>query len=131
MERIHKLPFILACIAAIAAGAASYVAHVESQYIYLRMAVMMLVFFIIGLYAKNTILSIKKEVQIKKLEQKKAEEQQLRQQREEQKNSSTASVQQAMQQEKQIHKVDLVAEDAGDDFEPLAMSKVISSKVKE
>ena len=131
MERIHKLPFILACTAAIAAGAASYMAHVESRYIYLRMAVMMLVFFIIGLYAKNTILSIKKEVQIKKLEQKKAEELKLRQHREEQQNSSTASVQHYMHHEKQIHKLDLVAEDAEDDFEPLAMSKAISSKVKE
>lgn len=66
MERIYKLPFILGCLAAMAAGVASYAAGAESRTIYLRMAVMMLTFFIIGLYVKNTILSIENEVQVKK-----------------------------------------------------------------
>lgn len=66
MERIHKLPFISGCLAAIAAGVASYAAGVESRTIYLRMAVMMLTFFIIGVYVKNTVLSIENEVQVKK-----------------------------------------------------------------
>lgn len=125
MERIHKLPLILGCLAAMAVGMASYVTGVENRTIYLRMAVMMLVFFMIGSHIKNTVLSIEKEVQDKKKEQERAEEQRLRQQAEEQKAAAIASKQQ------KTYTLDLVAEDAEDDFKPMEMSKAISSKVKE
>ena len=140
MKRIHKIPFILGCSAAIVTGIASYAAHTEDRNIYMRMAVMMLIFFIIGLYAKNTILSIQKEVQYKKQEQERAEEQQLRHQMEEKKASASARKpaqqenspeQQRQMQKKQIHKLDLAAGDTEDDFEPLAISKAVSSKSKE
>lgn len=135
MERIHKLPFILGCLAAIATGIASYLTGAESQTIYLRMAVMMLIFFLIGIYTRNTILSIDKEVQENKLQKARAEEQQLRQQIEEEKAASSEpkhqTLQQRLAQKYQAHTVDLTAEDTGDDFEPLTISKAISSKVKE
>lgn len=140
MERIHKIPFILGCSAAIVTGIVSYAAHTDGRIIYMRMAVMMLIFFIIGLYVKNTILSIQKEVQYKKQEEKRTKEEQLYHQAEEEKASASAHKlgqqghtpeQQGQIQGKQVHKLDLVADDTEDDFKPLAMSKAVSSKVKE
>jgi uncharacterized membrane protein YcjF (UPF0283 family) len=140
MERIHKIPFISGCSAAIATGIVSYAAHTESRIIYMRMAVMMLVFFIIGLYVKNTILSIQKEMQYKKQEQKRAEKEQLFNEAEEKKASASAHKlgqqghkpeQQGQMQGIQAHKLDLAAEDTEDDFKPLVMSKAVSSKLKE
>jgi uncharacterized membrane protein YciS (DUF1049 family) len=136
MERICKLPFILGCLAAMTVGIASYAAHIESHTIYLRMTVMMLVFFIIGWYIKNTVFNIEKEIQDKKLEQEKEEEQQqLNKLAEEQKASASASKHQpsnqGQAQRQQTHKLDLTAEDTDDDFEPLAISRAISSKTKE
>lgn len=126
MEHIHKLPFLLAGIAAMTVGIAGYASGSESGTIYLRMAVIMVVFFFIGLFVKNTVLSIEKEVQDKKREQEMAEEQLAAEAAVKQ---HTANPQQAAGQNG--HKVDLIAEDTDDGFEPLALSKAISSKVKE
>lgn len=135
MERIHKLPFILGCLAAMAVGVTSYIAGAESRTIYLRMAVMMLAFYIIGVIIKNTVLDIEKEVQIKRQEQEKAEVQQLEQHRlEQQESASTLNNQtlyQGQSQGQQNYKLDLTARDTEDDFEPLAISKAIRSNVKE
>ncbi len=124
MQHIHKLPYLLACAAAMITGMASYTSVSDSSTLYLRMAVVMVVFFIAGIYIKNTILSIDKEVQEKKKEKDAAEELQN--------TAATAQTEQSVQEKgQQIHKVDLLVEDDGDVFEPLAMSKAISSKVKE
>lgn len=134
MERIHKLPFILGCIAAMAVGVASYIAGSESRTVYLRMAVMMTVFFIIGLYIRNTVLAIEKEVQEKRQEQEDSEDEQLDKLSPEQQEAASALNGQPLHQANshaQVHKVDLTAKDTGDDFEPLVISKVIRSNVKE
>ena len=123
MERIHQLPCILGFLAAMTTGIASYATNAATSTIYLRMAVMMVAFFILGLYIKNTVLSLKKEMQIKKLEKEKAEAEELR--------LHQQMAEQNTAYQKQNHILDLVAGDTEDDFEPLAMSKAIRTKVKE
>lgn len=136
MGRIHKLPFIFGCSAAIIAGIISYATGADSQSIYIRMAVMMIVFCIIGSYVKNTVLTIEKEVKRKKEEQQRLEEQQLHQQMEEQKNAAARhhmqqdqpTMPQGQSQTKQQSILDLSADE---DFKPLVLSKAVSSRIKE
>lgn len=135
MRRIHKLPFIFGCSAAIIAGIISYATGADSQATYIRMAILMVVFYLIGSYIKNTVLTIEKEIEDKKKEQQLLEEQRLRQQMEEQKNTAAKNVQQAQTgiqhnqpQSKQQSTLDLSADE---DFKPLILSKAVSSSVKE
>jgi len=73
MGNIQKLPFLSGCTAAILAGMISYAAGAENQTIYIRMAVMMFLFYIIGVLVKNTVLNTKIEIEGKKeLEQEEA-----------------------------------------------------------
>lgn len=131
MGHIQKLPFLAGCSAAIVTGITSYAAGVENQMIYLRMSVMMLVFFILGYYAKNTILSIKSDVQAKEIQRAIEEEHNQRLLKEEQRANAHATKQPYENQGRnQTSIVDLVADDT-EDFEPLALSKAIKTKVKE
>jgi len=133
MKCVHKLPFLMASSAAIITGIVVYADDTGNQTVYLRMAVMMVAFFLIGLYARSTILSINEEMQAKKHQDELAKKQELRLKREEQKVSSTEMTldTEKQTQKHQIHKLNLVAEDTKDDFEPLVMGKAISSKLKQ
>jgi|GEM_PF-957816 len=142
MERIQKLPFLAGSSAAIVTGIASYASGVGSQTIYLRMAIMMLAFFLIGFYARNTVLSIYEDIEKKKVE-KELEEEAQEQARmiEEQKSASLNNKmphdhkggehQTAPQAYPQPPKLDLVADDSDNDFKPFDISKAIRTKVNE
>lgn len=137
MGRIQKLPFILGCSAAIVAGSASYLTGVDSKGIYVRMAATMLVFFILGVYIRSTINSIKEEVLIRKIRELQEEKERLRRQREEEKASANAArfnkgrqqSEPEQQANEQPHKVDLSTDDRIDSFEPLTVSRAIRTKV--
>ncbi len=120
MGHIQKLPIILGCSAAIVTGFVSYFAGTDSQGIYLRMAGMMLLFFIIGTYIRNTIISIREEVLNRKIREHQEE-------KERQKRS------QPSEHERQIidqpHQVDLTADNREDSFEPLTVSRAIRTKM--
>lgn len=140
MERIMRLPLLLGFLAAVITGAASYAAGVGNQVTYLRMAVMMLVFFLLGIYIRNTVISLRNEVQIRKIERKRREEQELRRQKEEQKAAEYAARfyprKDAKSQEPSQDEASSTAEHkdfskTGEDFEPLALSKAIKTKVNE
>ena len=120
MERIYKLPFISGCMAAVVAGIASYATGAQSKIIYLRMAVLMVVFFIVGLYVRDSVLSIGKEVQEKKERQQQEAEEMQKQ--DSIKNQSS---------DKPEPMLDLTASDEDGDFEPLTVSQVIKKKLNE
>lgn len=137
MGRIQRLPIILGCSAAIAAGFASYFAGVDSQGIYVRMAGMMLIFFIIGVYIRNTISSIRKEVLIRKIREHQEEKERLKRIKEEEKAAASAQARyqgrQPSEPERQFsgqpQQVDLTAENMEDSFEPLTVSRAIRTKM--
>lgn len=141
MERIQKLPFLAGSLAAIVTGIASYAAGIESRAIYLRMAVMMLVFFLVGFYARNTLLSIHEDIEKKKREEELEEAQRQAQMLEDQKAASqdgkkaqehqAGEHQSAPQAHPQSPKLDLVADDSDDDFKPFEISKAVKAKVNE
>lgn len=129
MERIRKLPFILGCIAAMAVGIANYMSGSDNQTTFLKMAVVMTIFFIIGVYIRNTVLSIDEEVKEKELQRQIDEELRIRQELEMQHAEEEAAKHQ--QAGNKGHRVNLVAEDTMEEFQPMTVSRVISSKVKE
>ncbi|NLV35178.1 MAG: hypothetical protein GXY17_00675 [Clostridiaceae bacterium] len=131
MGYIRKLPFRLACLAAIITGIVSYSAGVVDQSIYLRMALMMLLFFILGLYIKNTIRTVRKEVFIREIEKKNEERLRKKQMQEEEKAAAVERIKQQVQQGESGRKIDFVADDSDDDFEPLTVSRAIRTKIDE
>lgn len=62
---IERLPFILGVLAALMTGMLSFDKGISQQTLYMRMAFSMLIFFFIGLYVKNTILEITKDIRLK------------------------------------------------------------------
>lgn len=133
MGRIQKLPIILGCSAAILTGSASYITGVDSQGIYIRMAAVMLIFFILGVYIRSTINSIKEDVLIRKIKEQQEEKERQKRQKEEEKaavnaarfNPSGQPTEPERQNQDQLHQVDLTA----DNFEPLTVSRAIRTKV--
>jgi hypothetical protein len=138
MERIQKLPIILGCSAAIVAGFAAYLAGVDSQGIYIRMAGMMLVFFIIGVYIRKTVTSINEEVQIRKIREQQEEKERQKRKKEEEK-AAAANVpgiyqgRQPLEHERQFdgqtQQADLKTEISEDSFEPMTVSRAIRTKM--
>lgn len=137
MERIQKLPIIMGCSAAIVAGFAAYLAGVDSQGIYVRMAGMMLVFFIIGVYIRKTVTSINEEVMICKIKEQQEEKERQKLKKQEEKAAANApelyQSRNSFEQEQQIggqtQQVDLTTENSDDSFEPLTVSRAIRTKI--
>lgn len=137
MERIQKLPIIMGCSAAIVAGFAAYLAGVDSQGIYVRMAGMMLVFFIIGVYIRKTVTSINEEVMICKIKEQQEEKERQKLKKQEEKAAANApelyQSRNTFEQEQQIggqtQQVDLTTENSDDSFEPLTVSRAIRTKM--
>jgi predicted Holliday junction resolvase-like endonuclease len=116
-------------MAAILAGIISFAAKADSQTIYIRMAVSMLVFFILGIYVRNTVFAIKQQIDTKKKEQELEEEHRQKKLREEKMAEAMAAKKNAA---KAVHAIDMTAGDADQDgFEPLEFAQAVRTKVKE
>ena len=66
MEKIRKIPFILGIFMALLIGFISELMSVTKQEIYIRMAMGLVVFFVIGLFARNVFIKIIEELEEKK-----------------------------------------------------------------
>lgn len=130
MESIRRLPFLSGCLAAVLTGMISFAAGVDKQAIYIRMAVMMLLFYILGVLVRNTLQRIHEESEIRKKEKAIEEERRLRQQREEklaeELTAGKSGVKTAAGEIKTETDTDRLS-----GFEPLTVSKVIKTKVNE
>lgn len=125
MDRIHKLPFLLGGFMAVVTGVISYCCGSDSQTTYVRMLVFMVVFYVIGIYVRNTIKSIHTELNNKK-------EQELLNSdigNEGEHKSIMNDGGHVLQH--QEHKVDMVAGGPDDELTPLILSHLISNKTKE
>lgn len=142
MNSIQKLPFILGTSAAIVAGFISYLAGVDSQSVYVRMAGMMLLFFLLGVLIRSTINSIKEEVRARKIKEQREEKERLRRKQEAEASAAHAARFSAVQNfaetknqtdelPKQPEQPRKEEENTDDSFEPLTMSKAIRTKISE
>jgi len=66
MDNIHKLPFLFGGFMAVIAGAINYSNGFDSQTIYINMTIFMVIFYILGIYIKNTIVAMNKEQKVKR-----------------------------------------------------------------
>lgn len=128
MDRIHGLPFIIGGFMAVLTGFISYACGSGNQTTYTRMAVVLVVFYIIGIYIRNTLKAINTELDEKK------EQDLLREQEAEQAEAAARHAAQAAAKQHDAGRgnmVDLLADDSGEEFTPLTVSQVISNKIRE
>ncbi len=132
MERMHRLPFISGCMAAVLAGIISFAAKADNQTIYIRMAVAMLAFFILGVYVRNTIYAIKRQNAIKQKEKELEEEQRQNKLKEEKIAEALAAKKNAEHMAKAAQTINMTAGDANlEGFEPLDLVQAVRTKAKE
>ncbi len=128
MEYIQRLPFILGAVVAIVVGMLSYSSTADMKQVYVKMALGMIVFYILGVFIKNTVLKInsdieekKRKIELERLEKEKQEEEA----REEQAREEAA----AHKQGNKSSKIDIKVED-DDEFIPLNL-EMLSDKLKD
>ena len=118
MRYIHRLPFIMGTLAAIIAGMLSFKQDIAPRDIYVRMCVCLVVFMIIGLYARSTLEGIAQEVE-KKKKQEMVEALEAQKVAQAEGKASTSTLD---------YKID---DDYGEDFSPLTVSDIIKTKTKD
>lgn len=124
MDYIHKLPFILGAAATILYGLASYKRINDNQTLFLRMAVCMVVFYLLGLYIRNTIKSIQADVQERIEREKREEEERLAQEMARQNEQESG-------ENNSRPVIDIRVEDNNEDFSPLKVSRIIKSSINQ
>lgn len=115
-----KLPFILGSSMTIIIGIINFTNNVSNQEIYVRMAIGMVVFYLLGFYIRSTVIKIEKEVRKKKLQEELEKIKELKKQADEKADS-----------EANLHVIDFRIDDSDEDFLPLETSKAIKSALSE
>lgn len=128
MEYIHRLPFITGAAMAVITGFISYEYGVPSQGVYIRMAVSMVVFFILGLIARNLIITINAEVEKRKHE----EEEELKRLEYEEMTRNMEEKRQADNEKNTGPKssIDFKVGEDDDEFSPLKISEIIGKSIE-
>ena len=124
MDYIHKLPFIVGIVVTLAVGAMSYVHKVDGQVLYLRMALSLIVFYILGVYMRSVLVRTLKEIELRKREEElmeREEEEKKRAEEEEKKNFNTTG-------DAASSGIDYKV-DGDEEFSPLNLSKVVKDKM--
>jgi len=63
MEYLKRFPYVFAIFMSIVVGIISYISSIEYNEIYIRMIACIIVFYFLGLFIKNFILSLYKDIQ--------------------------------------------------------------------
>ncbi len=117
MHYVYRLPFFLGAISSITVGLIGYEQKINNQKIYTRMAISMVIFFILGNLLRNVILEINEDIIKKKTE------------------SDMDNDKNIIDNEGKGENLDLrigdMKDDFGDDFSPYSVSEVIKSNIKE
>jgi membrane protein implicated in regulation of membrane protease activity len=119
MEFVSRLPFLLGGVMALIVGVIARLYGTDQSDIYIRMTVSMLVFYILGVYARSTINRIIDEVERKKEEERIIKEEKERQERE------TARIK--AEEEAKGGKVDHRVGEFEEEFSPLRVSEYMNS----
>lgn len=125
MDYIRRIPFILGSTMAIITGIISLNCNISVEQVYLRMIISLILFFILGVFLRNTISEIEKDMHTKRMEkEKEAEETENIEDVE-----NTEKSQEAVG-DRNINAptVDYRIDDDDDNFKPLNVKEVISIK---
>jgi len=119
-EFLHKIPIILSLVMTIIIGIISYASNSDMNQIYVRMAVSLIGFYIVGMFLKNFLIGINEEIIEKKRkeEEEKAKELEINRSKIEDKNEYKS-------------KIDYKIDDFSEDFSPLKVSEVIKTSLND
>lgn len=124
MDYIHKLPFILSAVTTLLYGLMSYKIINDNQTLFLKMAICMVVFYLLGLYIRNTIKSIQADIQERIEREKREEEERIAQEKARQKEQESG-------ENNNRSVIDIRVEDNSEDFSPLNVSRIIKSSISQ
>lgn len=134
MDYIHKLPFILSALVTIAVGGISFFSGTDNKELYIRMAVAMISFYLLGMLIRNIFEGIINELSKKKEQEEKArleEEAQLEEQLKQQQKQQQKSTDELQENENNSGSfIDYKVDDSGDEFSPFKVSEIINTKEK-
>ncbi|MBP7175707.1 MAG: hypothetical protein KBA53_05740 [Thermoclostridium sp.] len=118
---MQKLPLLLALAAAFLSGLIGFIRNASQKVILTRMVLMMVLFFVIGLFARSTLMNIKDQVAQRK-----------KQEEEEEQKKKQELAKKAKEQEMGLGKnIDFSAgKEDEDDFDPLPVSEFIKKELK-
>lgn len=119
MDFIHKLPFILGAFMTIMVGGISYRNDITGQALYIRMAISITVFYILGIYIRKMLKNTISDIQKRKEEEERERQEEEKKQRE--KDSEDENYEKGSSFDVKV------GED--EDFSPLKVSEVIKSKI--
>ncbi|MDP4093824.1 MAG: hypothetical protein Q8920_10730 [Bacillota bacterium] len=117
MEYIRKLPFLLGAVMSIIVGLLSYSGTGNNQQVFIKMAISMIVFYIIGIFIKNVVISYNRNMEEKRRQEELLERERLM----EEERIRIEEEEKAKSQEKNNRKskIDIKVEDNDGDFVPL------------
>lgn len=131
MEYLHRLPFIIGAVMAVVIGAYSYNSGIDIQTVYLRMAICLVGFFIIGKYIKNAIIKTMEEIEEKREQEEQEEQEELQRLQElESINREETKAKEKGNQKVNVSQIDYRVDDSSysvdesEEFSPLTVEKI-------
>jgi len=130
MEYIQRLPFMISALVALVVGLISYTRNESNQSIYMKMAICMVLSYLLGMYLRSMITRTVKEIEEKK---KQEEMQEAQKEQKEDENSQKFEKADAGSKDEpgKASRIDLRIDKNDDEFEPLKVSRVIKSTLKD
>lgn len=126
MQYVQKLPYMLGIIAAVIVGSISMKLNLGTNRIFTRMLAGMVIFMLLGMYARSILQKVIEETDAKKLEEAALEE--------ENKKGEAKSQNSEVHKDEYVPVINYGVDDKMsskfDEFEPLKVSEVISSELK-
>lgn len=126
MEYIHKLPFVVGSFMAIVVGLVNYKLGVDQQDTYTRIAISLVLFFVVGLVIRNTLSSLYEEFEKKRREQEELEAKEQSQVHSQNPDESAAASDGEKAAGESHSKVDYRVKD-GEEFTALNVSEMMKS----
>ncbi|NLM26730.1 MAG: hypothetical protein GX211_00945 [Clostridiaceae bacterium] len=117
MRYIQMLPLLMALAAALISGILGFIKSTPQKEVIMQMAWVMVVFYVIGLFARSTLICTMEQIEKKRKEREEEEEERKKQEKEEKEREEMVGT-----------NVDLTAGD--DSFNPLPFTEFIRKELK-
>ncbi len=126
MGHYRRIPFLLSALMAFIIGVASYITDTDGKTIYIKMTIAMVVSYIVGIFLKNTLSTISNELVEKREKAENEDDQET-----DNESANMANYNGNTNVSRNDSRINLTAGGSDDEFTPLLLNKVISSKLKE
>jgi len=123
-EYLHKFPIIVSLIMTIIIGLISYTSSSDMNQTYVRMAVSLIGFYIIGVFLKNILKGINEEI----IEKKRKEEEEKAKEQQDVSSKIEDKIEDKIEHKS---KIDYKIDDFNEEFSPLKVSEVIKTSLND